>query len=123
MTNKKPKRHYEAWRKSNAHLPDILKDFHDQKDVFKTMHQMIGESPKNISGKTMDFVDGHIYAIDVFLWFMARHGYTLQRSRANVEFDSIERNIKYFNDLETLQFKQMFEEAANRKKEEEEKAS
>ena len=78
------------WRESGKHLPDILKDFHDAKDVFRAMHEMIGDPPKNATVRQPSCVEGHCYTIDCFLWFMARHGYTLQKSRANQEFESLE---------------------------------
>jgi hypothetical protein len=38
-------------------------------------------------------MDGQIYTIDLFLHFMARHGYTLQRSRARVPFHDLDEKI------------------------------
>lgn len=99
-TDPPSKKGYSQWRNKGKHLPEILQDFHHQKDVFKTMHTMIGEDPKNMSGQEVSWIDGQIYTIDVFLHFMARHGWTLQRSRANVEFESLEKNIAYFKDKE-----------------------
>ncbi len=84
----------QAWRQEGKHLPDILKDFHDAKDVFLTMHEMIGPQDPGDIIKQPSVVEGQCYVVDCFLWFMARHGYTLQRSRSNQEFDSIEENMK-----------------------------
>ena len=82
------------WRKDGGHLPDILKDFHDQKDVFKAMHAMYEGKPKaNERFEEISWVSGQCYVIDWFLWFMAMHGYTLQRSRAKVEFKSLDETI------------------------------
>ena len=88
-----------AWRAAGKHLPDCLKDFHDQKDVFRAMHQMLGEpDPKDTEFiRRPDWIAGQCYVIDCFLWFMARHGYTLQRSRAKLEFDSLENNVRTLN--------------------------
>lgn len=88
----------QAWRQAGKHLPNILKDFHDQKDVFKTMHEMLGEQDSDATIKRPSFVEGQCYVIDCFLWFMARHGYTLQRSRAKLEFDCLADNIKAFEE-------------------------
>lgn len=91
----------QEWRKAGKHLPDILKDFHDQKDIFKAMHEMLGEQEPNALIKRPTWVAGQCYVIDCFLWFMARHGYTLQRSRANLEFDSLADNLKSLADHRT----------------------
>ena len=57
--------------------------------------------------KLPNSVEGQCYVIDCFLWFMARHGYTLQRSRAQQDFDSIEATIAAFEAYETALFAQM----------------
>lgn len=80
------------WLKTLAYLPPPLRDFHDQKDVFKAMHEII-----NVQGheyaRSVDWVTGQCYVIDIFLWFMARHGYTLQRSRAQVPFRDLHADV------------------------------
>jgi len=58
----------------NDHLPKFMRDFHDQKELFKTIEFVLG--PGNVS-----WVEGHIYVIDRFLKFMAMHGYTLRKTR------------------------------------------
>jgi hypothetical protein len=78
-----------AWMQASKHLPDVLRDFHDQKDVFKAMHELQKPAdPSDVIGGhySIDFVTGQCYVIDRFLWFMARRGYTLQRSRADLPF-------------------------------------
>lgn len=78
------------WLESWEYLPEFMRDFHDQKDVFKAMHNTITNANENGNPR-----DGHIYVVDTFLWYMARCGYTLQKSRKQVEFkdmgDDIER--------------------------------
>lgn len=82
-----------AWLKSLQYLPPPLRDFHDQKEVFKAMHQII-----NVDGheyaRSVDWVTGQCYVIDIFLWFMARRGYTLQRSRAKVPFRDLHTDLE-----------------------------
>jgi hypothetical protein len=75
------------------HLPDFMKDFHDQKDLFKAIEELYGE---NESYKEMGFnwQRNHIYIIDYFLWFMGQHGYKLQKTRADVDFYDIQASIK-----------------------------
>lgn len=86
----------QAWRENGKHLPAILKDFHAQKEVFQTMHMMLGAAGADDVIKRPSTVEGQCYVIDCFLWFMARHGYTLQRSRAQLEFDDLAEHVKFF---------------------------
>lgn len=87
----------QEWLESGEYLPPILRDFHDQKDVFKAMHETITDHDV-ISGKSyitpVNWISGQMYVIDVFLWFMARRGYTLQRSRKKQDYVSLEQTIK-----------------------------
>lgn len=77
------------------HLPYFLKDFHDQKTLFKRLQEMVD---KRNDGYTNDvnWISAQVYTIDVFLWFMACHGYTLQQSRKQVPFYSIEHDLSEF---------------------------
>lgn len=87
----------DAWMKAGSYLPDVLRDFHDQKDVFKAMHdlQKPADPTDAISGAySLSFVTGQCYVIDRFLWFMARRGYTLQRSRARLPFRDLQADVK-----------------------------
>ena len=85
------------WLRSGKYLPEFMRDFHDQKDVFKAMHNTITNANDNGNAR-----DGHIYVVDTFLWYMARCGYTLQKSRKQVEFkdmnDDIERMRREFSE-------------------------
>lgn len=81
-----------AWLKSLQYLPPPLRDFHDQKDVFKAMHEIIDVEGHQFA-KCVDWISGHCYVIDIFLWFMARRGYTLQCSRARVPFRDLSADV------------------------------
>lgn len=85
------------WLKNEWNLPNFLKDFHDQKEIFKGMHELYREQmceSKNIP----NWVDAQIYVIDYFLWYVGSRGYTLQKSRK--KFDFLEFNAsKKFNFL------------------------
>lgn len=85
------------WLQSGKYLPEFMRDFHDQKDVFKAMHNTITNANENGNPR-----DGHIYVVDTFLWYMARCGYTLQKSRKQLEFkdmdDDIERMRREFSE-------------------------
>ena len=76
------------WLKSGEYMPEEFRDFHAQKDLFKAMHHIIRNADENGNWR-----DGHIYVVDTFLWYMARCGYTLQRSRKKVEFRNIQEDI------------------------------
>jgi hypothetical protein len=78
------------WLKSGAYLPDFMRDFHDQKDLFKTVHELVRT---NDGTQRISWIDAHIYTVDVFLWFMARRGYTLQRTRTKCEFLDIHQTL------------------------------
>lgn len=102
------KKSLHAWRANGEHLPDILRDFHDQKDIFRAMHEMY---EGKVDGKErfdgVSWVTGQGYTIDWFLWFMAAHGYTLQRSRANVEFVDIADTVKESRNRSAALIRQM----------------
>ena len=73
---------------NGEYLPEFLRDFHDQKDFFKSMHYLYQDSPN--ADNMPSWVDGNIYAIDWFLWFSASRGYTLQKSRRKgIEFKDL----------------------------------
>lgn len=80
------------WLKSLQYLPPALRDFHDQKDIFKAMHEII-DVQRHEYARSVDWVAGHCYVVDIFLWFMARRGYTLQRSRARIPFRDLHEDV------------------------------
>jgi len=86
-----------AWMKSGDYLPEPLRDFHDQKDVFKLIHEVTDTSKNDIAAK-VDWVAAQVYVIDVFLWFMARRGYTLQRSRKRLLFRELDADVRAANE-------------------------
>lgn len=77
------------WLKSGEYLPQPLRDFHDQKDVFKAIDEVVQRRADNYT-KDVSWVSAQVYTIDLFLWLMAKHGYTLQRSRKRVEFQDLD---------------------------------
>jgi len=80
--------------KSEKHLPYFLKDFHDQKDFFKALHKWIQESNNHeLIAKCPNWVDGHVYTIDLVLAFFALHGYTLQKNKTKINFCDIHDTI------------------------------
>jgi hypothetical protein len=83
----------DAWLKSGEYLPPPLRDFHDQKEVFKAIHERIAEDQSSLV-KRPTWIEGHVYVIDTFLWFMARRGYTLQKTRKRLEFRDLEEDVR-----------------------------
>ena len=67
-----------------------MRDFHDQKDIFKAIHKIISA---NEGTKRINWIDAHIYTVDVFLWFMARRGYTIQKTRRKGDFRDLSADI------------------------------
>lgn len=105
MAKKKKKKDITEWRKEGKHLPRFMRDFHAQKDLFKAIHLTYrSDNPEEIINK-INWVDGQIYAIDIFLWFMAAHGYTLQKHRGyNVDFFNINASIEEANKIRSEHF-------------------
>lgn len=95
-----------AWLKSGEYMPPEFRDFHDQKDLFKAMHNTIQNANENGNAR-----DGHIYVVDTFLWYMARCGYTLQRSRKRVPFKNMEEDIARYEKEMSAHFNKMLTEA------------
>ena len=79
--------------KRAVYLPRIMRDFHDQKDLFKTIHDTV-EVEKHDYAKDISCVSGQCYVIDIFLWYMAKRGYTLQRSRMQLPFRDLDDDVK-----------------------------
>lgn len=83
---------FDQWRKSGGYLPDFMRDFHDQKDLFKAMQDVVERSNAKHGGHralNATWTDYHIYTVDIFLWVLAAHGYTLQRSHQRFGFASV----------------------------------
>lgn len=83
---------------SGEYLPPILRDFHKQKDLFKLIDvgvqkQIEKEAFTKLTFSGYNWLMAHCYVIDHFLWFMAKHGYTLQKSRKDVAFIKLEHSL------------------------------
>lgn len=91
------------WRDDQKHLPDFMRDFHNCKDLFKAISEYIVCEDGHPANQ-VNWVQAHCYTIDVFLWFMAEHGYTLQRSRARHEFTDLHERIQQMKDHRRASF-------------------
>ena len=99
-----------AWLKSGDYMPPRLRDFHNQKDLFKCMHNFYRSAfsdPKNEQWGIPSWMGGQVYIVDFFLYFMAMHGYTLQRSRSNIPFCDMDAMVEQFKDKQADSFKRM----------------
>jgi len=90
------------WLQSGEYMPTEFRDFHAQKDLFKAMHNTIHSANENGNPR-----DGHIYVVDTFLWYMARCGYTLQKSRKKLPFMDVEDDIQRYKNEITHAFQSM----------------
>lgn len=88
------KQNPEEYTKELKYLPEFMRDFHDQKDIFKTIDALYCKS-ESYKDMPQSWRDNHIYVIDFFLWFMGQHGYKLQRDRSNVAFYNISDTITH----------------------------
>ncbi len=61
------------------YLPPFMRDFHDQKDIFKEIATLYQDSEN--AERMPNWVNAHVYTVDWFLYYMASRGYTLQKSR------------------------------------------
>jgi len=93
----------QTWIGDGKYLPAPLRDFHDQKDCFKAMHSII-QVGNHEYAKDIGWVAGQCYTIDIFLWFMAHHGWTLQKSRQKLDFRSLESSIALVKQKESEHF-------------------
>jgi hypothetical protein len=82
----------EQYTQDLKYLPDFMKDFHDQKKIFKTIQELY-EKNDSLQGLANSWSQNHIYVIDYFLWFMGQHGFKLQRDRSNVEFYNLQETL------------------------------
>ncbi len=83
----------EQYTESKEYLPDFLKDFHDQKDLFKTIHELYKDN-ESLKKMPQSWVDNHIFIVDYFLWFLGQHGYKLQKThKKDVVFYDLQNTI------------------------------
>lgn len=99
-----------SWVDSGKHLPSFLRDFHDQKDVFKLIANVFPYGKEDRD--PCNWIQAQIYVIDRFLRFMALHGYTLQKTRKRGEFYGLADGIKEMKDKQLASFVGLIERAA-----------
>jgi len=86
--------------KNQEYLPEFVSDFHDQKDLFKAIYDQYREGNQKKLLEDVNWVDAHVFTIDVFLWWMGEHGYKLQKIRKKgIEFYDPEQTIEHFRNI------------------------
>lgn len=88
---------YQQYNQEQKNLPDFMKDFHDQKDLFKCIQDWAArrETFKDLPNS---WADNHVFVIDYFLWFMSIHGYKLQKIKSDIDFCDIHKTVSDFTD-------------------------
>jgi hypothetical protein len=85
---------------SGKYLPKFMRDFHAQKRLFKSIDEMVDRAKERdkklhrYGSEYPNWIMAHVYVIDIFLWYMALHGYTLQKSRKQCKFDDIHKTLE-----------------------------
>lgn len=92
-------RRIEVWRKELNFLPPYLRDFHNQKDLFKVLHWVW--MPHGGIGELINFRSGMTYMMDGFLWTLARHGLVIYRSSARLPFEDLDEKVSALDDQYT----------------------
>ena len=77
---------FKLWRDNAKYLPEEFRDWHDQKDLFKSISPVLkGYLELHKDSTTlkdilkMTWMELQCVVIDVFLWEMAKKGYVLKR--------------------------------------------
>lgn len=106
------------WLKTGLYLPRVIRDFHDQKDVFKWIWRRI-EARKGVDPSAASYLAGmtwtgaQVFVVDHFLWWMAMHGYTLQPTRnGRDDYASWDASIRAMKDEDAAAFRKMLDDDA-----------
>lgn len=81
---------------SGEYLPDFMVDFHDQKNLFKRLDEIVSNRKDGYT-KDVNWTSAQVYTVDIFLWYMAAHGYKLQKSRKKVSFYDVNYDLNEFD--------------------------
>lgn len=92
-----------SYQLSQEYMPERLRDFHAQKELFKVIHELVDTDKFGVN-----LFQAHCYVVDVFLWFMAAHGYTLQKSKKHIDFACLDETLKGQKNIRTDLFLKLF---------------
>ena len=105
---------FQKWRSEGKHLPDFLKDFHDQKEFFKFLHEFTTIEDHDVV-KDINWVEGHCYTIDILLHVLSRFGYTIQHSRSHQNFDDLEKMMNLYKENRNAKFTAILNNSSEKK--------
>jgi hypothetical protein len=77
-------------------LPEFMRDFHDAKSLFKLLDRAVQARNTKDHIQLPNWIAAQMYTVDVFLYFMAKRGYTLQKSRKKLPFADINETMAAF---------------------------
>lgn len=88
------------YMKNQKNLPDFMRDFHDQKDLFKTIYDQYSEGNNKELLSRINWIDAQCFTIDIFLWWMGIHGYKLQKIRQKeIDFFDANETINHYTEI------------------------
>lgn len=94
----------QLWLREQLFLPRWFRDISRQKAIFKMVWGQVERARARDAGARstygeMNWISAQCFVLDHFLWFMARHGYTLQPTRAQrgFRFYSAEASLAEFD--------------------------
>lgn len=110
----------EEFMSENNYLPPFMQDLHDIKNIFKAIEDSIitnrrkSDNPlfSNSEGN-ITWCQGLIYTTEIFLYFMAHHGYTLQKSKRNLPFYELEDTINEWKKINEEKYLSSINEQIN----------
>lgn len=102
------KQSVQEFLESGNYLPEFMRDFHDQKLLFKFVGSIVQNAKRKAKDKKgasdylledmPNWMSASVYVVDFFLWTMARRGYTLQKSRKHIDdFRDINKDLAEYN--------------------------
>lgn len=95
----------EQYLESLKYIPEEFRDFHKLKTLFKVIEDSIVVNRRNstdaqVQSGNINWCDAFAYTVDVFLYFMAEHGYTLQHSSESIDFSRLDETFKKWRDYD-----------------------
>ncbi|NTF17993.1 hypothetical protein G6L37_06220 [Agrobacterium rubi] len=98
------------------HLPDILREYGDQEDIFRAMHGLTGWNDLDNVSSDITHIEGREYVVDLFLPFMAQHGYVLRKDPELAGARDLDTSLGQFEQLEREARQSLIDGAAERRK-------
>lgn len=84
----------DKYRKGGMYLPEVMRDFHFQKSMFKMLHEKYRAMTGNLS-----WIAAHVFITDFIHHYLAYSGLVLRRARNNFEFKDIEDEVGSFESV------------------------